>query len=92
MSDGIDPVVDSVELPAPKANVHSTTGDPHGEQLPPRNKTMLPTRKAGQHPINAVPLCTRRAFATHTVVNARFVGPDCGHATTLDDRDAPMAR
>jgi hypothetical protein len=77
-----------MEPPAREANVHSTTRDPHGEQLTPGHQAMLPARKQRQRPIHA----TRRAFATHIVVNARFVDPDCGHATTLDERDAHVAR
>lgn len=92
MADGIDPAVDSVEPATRKTNIHSTAGDPHGKQLPPRHQTMLPARKTSQYPIHAVLLTARRAFATHIVVNARFVDLDRGHATTLGDRDARVAR
>jgi hypothetical protein len=81
-----------MEPPAREANVHDTTRDPHGEQLTPRHQAMLPARKTSQHPIHAVLLATCRAFATHIVVNARFVDPDRRHATTLDDRAARGVR
>jgi hypothetical protein len=91
VSNGIDPVVDSVEPPARKANIHNTTRDPRRDQLPPRHKSMLPNRKPSQHAIHPARL-VRRAFTTHIVVNARLVGAGRGHATTLDDRDAHVAR
>jgi hypothetical protein len=91
VADGIDPAVDSVEPATRKANIHSTAGDPHGKQLPPRHQAMLPARKTSQHPIHAV-LTASRAFATHIVVNARFVDLDRGHATTLDDCHARVVR
>lgn len=92
VSDGIDPAVDPVKPPICKADLHGPTRDPRREHLPPRHKTMLPTRKPSQHPIHPTPCLIRRAFATHTVVNARFANSSCGHATTLDDRYAYVAR
>jgi hypothetical protein len=92
VADGIDPAVDSVEPAVRDANIHSTAGDPHREQLPSRHKTMLPPRKPGKHPIHALPSGIHRAFATHIVVNARFVDLDRGHATTLEDCDARVVR
>jgi hypothetical protein len=92
VADGVDPAVDSVEPATSKANIHSTAGDPHGEQLPPRHETMLSPRKTSQRPIHAVPAGIRRAFTTHIVVNARFVDLHRGHATTVDDCDARVAR
>jgi hypothetical protein len=92
VADGIDPAVGSVEPATRKANIHCTAGNTHGEQLTPRHQAMLPARKTSQHPIHAVLLAACRAFATHIVVNARFVDRRFGHATTLKGRDTHMAR
>jgi hypothetical protein len=92
MSDGIDPVVDSVEPSVRKADIHSTAGDPQGEQLAPRDQAMLPGREVSQRTVHAALCLVCRAFATHIVVNAHFVDPRRGHATTLDDCDAHVAR
>jgi hypothetical protein len=88
MANGVDPVVNSMEPPSREANVHSTTRDPHGEQLTPRHQAMLPARNTGQHPIHAILLAACRAFATHIVVNARLVDCDRRHAITLKHRGA----
>lgn len=92
MADGIDPPVDSVEPATHKANIHSTAGDPHREQLPPRHQAMLPNREISQHAVHPTLGGTCRAFATHIVVNARLVDPSRGHATRLDDPDAHVVR
>jgi hypothetical protein len=92
VSDGIDPVVNSVEPPVREANIDSTARNPQQKQLPPRHHPMLPGRKASQHAVHPILSVTCRAFATHIVVNARFADLDCRHATTLDDRDAHVAR
>jgi hypothetical protein len=92
VSDGIDPVVNSMEPPVRKANIDSTARDPQRKQLPPRHHSMLPGREASQRTIHPILSVTCRAFTTHIVVNARFVDPDCGHATTLEDHDAHVAR
>jgi hypothetical protein len=53
---------------------------------------MLPNRKPSQRAVYPTLRLVRRAFTTHIVVNARFVDPDRKHATTLDDRNAHVAR
>jgi hypothetical protein len=75
MANGIDAALDDVEAVPPHALLDRPPADPKAEQLPPRNHSMLPTRKVRYRPIRVGRReeGTRSEFAPYGVVNAALV-------------------
>jgi hypothetical protein len=88
VADGIDPTVKGMEGALRDPPLDRAAPDTRSEQLPPRDKSVLPLRQLGNDPIHI----TSAAFATYGVVNAALVP----HETNADRPEltdcAPSAR